>query len=38
VYKVDLYTLAIGPIHSSIELSDARGKYVGKLSCDIVFS
>jgi len=38
VYKVDLYTLAIGPIHSSIELSDVRGKYVGKLSCDIVFS
>lgn len=38
MYKVDLYTIAIGPVHSSIELSDVRGKYVGKLSCDIIFS
>jgi hypothetical protein len=37
-YKVDLYTLAIGPIHHSIGLQDQSGKYVGKLSCDIIFS
>lgn len=38
IYKVDLYTLAIGPIHHSIELVDKRRKYLGKLSCDITFS
>lgn len=38
MYQVDLYTLAIGPIHQSIELNDRSGKYLGKLSCDVVFS
>ena len=48
VYKVDLYTLAIGPVHQSIELNNMvrkisfisiqNGKYLGKLSCDLLFS
>lgn len=38
IYRVDLYTLAIGPVHHSIELCNSQKKYVGKLSCDIVFS
>ncbi|CDW81936.1 duf1765 domain containing protein [Stylonychia lemnae] len=38
LYRVDLYTLAIGPVHHSIELCDRQKKYVGKLSCDVVFS
>ncbi len=38
IYRVDLYTLAIGPIHHSIELQTSLSKYFGKLSCDIIFS
>jgi len=37
-YRVDLYTLTIGPIHHSIELTNKSGKYFGKLSFDLIFS
>lgn len=40
VYKVDLLTTALGPVHHSIELLDVKGKnaHCGKLSFNVQFT
>ena len=39
LYSVDLMTMAIGPVHHSIELVSAKtGHYCGKMSCNILFT
>ena len=39
VYKVDLLTLAIGPVHHSIDLMNVKnGRHSGKMVCNILFT
>jgi hypothetical protein len=39
VYKVDLLTVAIGPIHHSIDLRNVKtGAFCGKMTTNIVFT
>ena len=39
LYSVDLMSMAIGPVHHSIELVSAKtSRYCGKMSCNVYFT